>query len=80
MQTQTFNNFDLGVAVMIEALAGGYAGWRLTHVSFDVDAPEAGNQMIEVKTYGVGKRSDAVAYANLCVADKVPAGTYLRIV
>jgi hypothetical protein len=76
---QTFNNFQTGIAVMIEHIAGGYGGFKLTHVSFDVDYPEDGNTVIEVKTYPAGKQSEAVAYAKMCVSDTVPPGTFLSV-
>ena len=77
--SNVYTNNSTGIAVMIEALAGGYAGFKLTHVSFDVDAPEDGNTVIEVRTYGAGNMGAAIDYAKKCVADKMPKGEFLNL-
>jgi hypothetical protein len=64
---QTFNNDSTGIAVMIEALSGGYAGYRLTHVSYEAGVPDS-NNVIEVRTYPAGKQGAAIEYAQRCIA------------
>jgi hypothetical protein len=63
---QTFNNNETGIAVMIEEIAGGYAGYKLTHVSFEVDVPDS-NNTIEIRNYPAGKLDAAIAYAKTCI-------------
>lgn len=75
---QTFNNWDLGVAVMIEPLSGGYAGYKLTHATFDANTGE-NQRTVEVRKYPAGKQGDAIAYAKLCTGETFEKGAYLTV-
>jgi hypothetical protein len=75
-------NDNTGIAVKIEA--DGIGGYVLTHVSFEPNSPITeegeGNTLIEVKKFkGALAFERAKDYAELCVMDTIPGGTFMRV-
>ncbi len=81
MAIRTFNNDGTGIAVMVEDVAGGYGGYKLTHASYEVDVPDS-NNVIEVRTYGAGQLVEAMPAAwfepPVCAPSQTPQTVIAR--
>jgi hypothetical protein len=73
-------NNETGIAVKLETDSLGAV--TLTHISFEPNAPEEveDTHTIQVKKFtGALAWDRALGYAKLCVADVIPAGTFMRV-